>query len=357
MKRLLFAGLGLLLVLFIGRLVLTPKIAERGFARQVASNIGVDRTADLPDGLHAYVCGAGSPLPDPKRSGPCLAVLAGDTALVFDAGAGSSGNLGPMGFPAARIDTIFLTHLHSDHFDGLGQMLLGSWIASDRTAPTPVAGPRGTAEVVDGFNRAYRIDSSFRTAHHGADIANPVTFGASARELELEGDAAVVFERDGVTVTAFDVTHDPVAPAFGYRVDYKGRSISISGDTAYDPRVAAASQGVDVLFHEALNMEMVETMERAAKSNGADKIATIMFDIRDYHTSPVDAARIAEQAGAEHLVLTHIVPMLPSDALIPVFVRGADDAFGGPITVAEDGLIVRLPANSDAVVYEGSGAR
>jgi len=143
MKNIYVLALALLTILFIGRQILVPKITERGFAKMVTANIGVDRSADLVDGLHVYVCGAGSPLSDPKRSGPCIAVLAGQQAFVFDAGTNGSQNLGPMGFPVGRVEEIFLTHLHSDHIDGLGQLLLGSWIDSGRTSPTKISGPAG----------------------------------------------------------------------------------------------------------------------------------------------------------------------------------------------------------------------
>jgi len=352
MKKVLIIALGLLALLFIGRTVLAPKIAPRMFAKMAAANLGVDRTAGLDDGLHVYICGAGSPLPDPKRSGSCIGVLAGKTAFVFDAGTNGSQNLGPMGFPLDDAEEIFLTHLHSDHIDGLGQMLLGTWVNSGRTTPTIVSGPVGTAQVIDGFNMAYQIDSTYRTAHHGADIANPASFGATAREIDLSGNSQIVYDKDGVKITAFKVSHEPVSPAFGYRVDYKDRSVAISGDTAYDPNIATASKDVDVLFHEALNMDMVNTMEDAAKANGAEGLAKILFDIQDYHTSPVDAAKTAKAAGAKDLVLYHIVPMMPVDAMIPMFVKGTADEFAGKITVSEDGTIVRLPAGSDAIIYE-----
>lgn len=354
MKKLVIFAFGLLVFLFIGRHVLALKMVERGFTRMVTANVGVDRTADLEDGLHVYMCGAGSPLADPKRSGPCIAVLAGKKAFVFDAGTNGSQNLGPMGFPTGRVEEIFLTHLHSDHIDGLGQMLLGTWINSGRTAPTKVSGPIGTSQIVEGFNMAYQIDSTYRTAHHGTKVANPASFGATAREIDLASGPQVVYEKDGVRITAFNVSHAPVHAAFGYRIDYKGRSVAISGDTKYDPNIAIASKDVDVLFHEALNMEMVKTMQAAAKANGAKGLEKILFDIQDYHTSPVDAAKTAKQAGASDLVLYHIVPMLPSDALIPIFVRGASDKFEGKITVSEDGTIVRLPVDSEAIIYEHS---
>jgi len=352
MKKGLVIALALLAVLFIGRQVLVPKMVERGFARMVTANVGVDRTVDIADGLHVYICGAGSPLSDPKRSGPCIGVLAGKQAFIFDAGTNGSQNLGPMGFPMGHVEEIFLTHLHSDHIDGLGQMLLGTWINSERTAPTKVSGPIGTAQIVEGYNRAYQIDSTYRTAHHGTKVANPTSFGGLSREIDLSSGSKIVYQKEGVTITAFRVSHEPVSPAFGYRIDYKNRSIAISGDTAYDPNIATAAQDVDVLFHEALNMEMVKTMQAAAKANDAKGLEKILFDIQDYHTSPVDAAKTAKQAGASDLVLYHIVPMLPNDALIPMFVRGASDEFDGKITVSEDGTIIRLPVDSDAIIYE-----
>lgn len=352
MKKLIIFGLVLLGALLIARQVLMPQLVERGFAKLVSENVGVDRSADLPDGLHVYICGAGSPLPDPKRSGPCIGVLAGKQAFVFDAGTSGARNLGPMGFPLGRVETIFLTHLHSDHIDGLGEMLLGTWINGGRTAPAIVSGPVGTSKIVDGFNLSYKIDSGYRTAHHGADIANPTGFGGTAKEIELAGDSLVLFEKDDVKITAFKVSHEPVSPAFGYRIDYKDRSISISGDTAYEPHVAEASKGVDVLFHEALNMEMVKIMQSGAEANGNARLAKIFGDILDYHTSPVEAAKIAKAAGAKELVLYHIVPMLPNDALIPMFVKGTAEEFDGRITVSQDGTIVRLPSGNDAILYE-----
>lgn len=356
MKKLGIFALALLALLFVGRQVLVPKIAERGFERMISERMGTDPMANLEDGLHVYICGAGSPMSDPKRSGPCIAVMAGNQAFIFDAGTSGSQNLAPMGFPVTSVEGIFLTHLHSDHIDGLGQMLLGSWINSARTEPTKVYGPTGTAQVVDGFNMAYQIDSTYRTAHHGSEVANPVSFGASTEEVALTSGSQTVYEKGDVKITAYKVSHEPVSGAVGYRVDYKDRSISITGDTAFDPYIAEASKDVDVLFHEALNMEMVQAMQAAAKANGAKGVEKILFDIQDYHTSPVDAAKTAKMANAKALVLYHIVPMLPSDLLIPVFTKGMDAEFDGKMTVSQDGTIVRLPAGGDRILYEEGGA-
>ena len=340
--------------------VFQRQIAAIAFERAIATNLGRDLTATLPDGLHVFMCGAGSPMPDPHRGGPCVGVVAGTRVFVFDAGSGGARTLGRMGFPLARLDRIYLTHLHSDHIDGLGEMLLQAWIGGNRKVPVPVAGPIGTRRVVEGFNIAYEIDSGYRLAHHGPDIADLAGFGAVPEQIDLrlapdmltgagEEASKVVFQEGGVRITAIPVTHAPVHPAFGFRIDYKDRSVTLSGDTVYDARFVEASKGVDVMLHEALSVPMVRAMSEAAATRGLPHISKIMTDILDYHASPEDAARAAADAGVDQLVLYHIVPPLPSALLKPVFLGTAARNFPGNITIAQDGLVVSLPSGSDDV--------
>jgi ribonuclease Z len=351
-RRALWVIVGLAVLGFAAFRVFERPIAEAAFRRAIAANLGRDRSAELPDGLHVYVCGAGSPMPDAHRSGPCLGVLAGPRALLFDAGSGGVRNLARMGFPIGRVERIYLTHLHSDHLDGLGETLLQTWINGSRSEPMPISGPRGTAEVVAGFNAAYRIDSGFRTAHHGASVADPSGFGGVAEEIELAQEPevrTVVFDADGLKITAIRVDHAPVAPAFGYRIDYAGRSVAFSGDTAHDEGFIAAARRVEVLFHEALQPVMVRAMEEAVAARGQANLAKVLSDIPDYHTTPEEAARAAAEVGARLLVLYHIVPPLPTRLLHPVFLGDAGDLFSEPIEIAEDGLLVSLPTNSDEI--------
>lgn len=330
-------------------------IGEQAFNSAVDSQAGIDRTAELPDGLHAYVCGSGSPIPDAERAGPCIAVLAGREGFVFDAGSGSIRKLGRMGFPMDRLEAGFLTHLHSDHLDGLGELMLQAWIAGGRGTPLPVYGPPGTDRVVSGFMQAYDIDKGFRIAHHGPAVARPGGFGGEARVISFDdaGDHdGKVFEEGGVLIRALPVDHAPVDFALAYRIDYKGRSLVISGDTTYSPALARFSQGADLLLHEALNPDMVGRLGRTLARRGNADAAKIMADIPDYHTSPEEAARVAESAGAKALVLYHLVPAPPARMIERAFLGDAPDLFGGALKLADDGMLVSLPAQSEKVEFD-----
>lgn len=328
-------------------------VGEAIFAQAIRARVGVDPSANLPDGLHAYVCGTGSPLADASRAGPCIAVLAGKTGLVFDAGSGSMRKLGAMGFPMQHFEAAFLTHLHSDHIDGVGEMLLQAWMAGGRSAPLPVYGPPATAEVIAGFNAAYTPDRALRIAHHGAAVARPTGFGGEPREFVPETLAGgVVYAANGVTVTALRVPHAPVPDAYAYRVSYKGRSVVISGDLSYHAPLADFARGSDVLFHEALNPALVGQIGAQAKKNGMGDAAHIMADIPGYHTSPEDAARVAEAAKVRALVLYHVIPAPPLALLNAAFLRDAPQKYAGDIRIARDGLLVSLPAGGTTISYD-----
>lgn len=324
------------------------------FERAVEANAGIDPGAARPDGIRAFLCGSGSPLPDPDRAGPCIGIVAGKQAFVFDSGSGSVRKLLRMGFPIDNLQAVFLTHLHSDHVDGLGELLLQAWVGGSRATPLPVYGPEGVEGVVAGFRAAYMPDSGYRVAHHGAAIVPPGGFGGTAQAIpEPNGTppSAVVWDRDGVRITVIRVNHAPVKPAFGYRIDYKGRSVALSGDTTYSADLAAAAKGVDVLFHEALQPRLLKIMERTLDRRGRKNAAQIMRDIPDYHTTPEDAARVATLAKAKTLVLYHLVPSAPG-SIDTAFLGDAAKHFSGPLKVGRDGLLIGLPAGGTRIDFD-----
>jgi ribonuclease Z len=213
-----------------------------------------------------------------------------------------------------------------------------------------VFGPDGVAELVHGFTEAYAADTRFRIAHHGAALLPPERAAMVPMPVQLEGVAAThVLDEDGVVVTAFAVVHDPVKPAFGYRFDYGGRSVVVSGDTAPSPNLVTQARGADVLVHEAQANALVHIMEAAARDAGEARIAKILGDIPTYHTDPADAAREAVAAGVRLLVLTHFTPPPDNALLTRIFRRDMDRVPPHGVVLGDDGTLVVLPTGSDAV--------
>ena len=332
------------------------RIGTSLFERAVGERVGRDTTASLPDGLHIALCGAGSPLPNPSRAGPCNVVIAGKQIFVVDIGEGGGRNINMMGIPTGKIEGVLLTHFHSDHIDGMGPLMMNRWVSSTNTSPLPVYGPNGVDAMVAGFNAAYSIDNGYRTGHHGAAIAPPSGAGGTAMPFALpetgKGDSVVVLEKDGLKITAFRVDHGPVEPAVGYRFDYKGRSIVISGDTKKSASLIAASKGADLLVHEALQPKLVAMMTEGLEKKGVKNMAQITRDILNYHASPEEAAESAKEAGVKQLVLSHIVPSIPSKFFYPAFLGDAAKRYDGPIVVGEDGMIFTLPAGKGAITQD-----
>lgn len=324
-------------------MMMIRRTAERAFQNQFPGS--------LPDGLHVGLCGSGSPLPDPTRAGPCVFVIAGKHVYIVDAGDGSPRKLALSGLNPGLIDAILLTHFHSDHIGGLGEMMLQRWGGGSHRDPVPVIGPQGVESVVEGFNDAYALDKKYRIAHHGEATMPPSGAGGVARPFTLDGSdrSQVVLEQDGLIITAFAVNHAPVFPAAGYRFDYRGRSVVISGDTAPSPTLAKYARGADVLFHEGLQTAMVAVLHEEAVRHDRAGAARITADIPSYHTTPEDAARIAQQAGVRQLIFYHTIPALPFTYLNAAFLGDAQKIFKGPITVGKDGLLVSLPADSTAI--------
>ena len=201
--------------------------------------------------------GTGTPIPDPDRSGPGVAIVVDSVAYLFDAGSGvvrraaAAGRKGvkafaprtPNGQPSPRFDRVFLTHLHSDHTLGLADVIFTPWIQG-RVAPLDIYGPPGTTRLVNGILDGNAEDIAERTHASGGPSANG--WKAVVHEI-AEG---VVFHDERITVTAFQVPHADWKYAFGYRIQTPDRVIVLSGDARANPAIAQQCRGCDVLIHE-----------------------------------------------------------------------------------------------------------
>ncbi len=328
------------------------------FSKKVESIVSRDARNELSDdALHAAFCGTGTPFPDLDRSGACLAVIAGKRIFIFDIGDGAAETLMLMGLTPANAEALFLTHYHSDHIDGMGSLMMQRILKGTLTEPFPVYGGPGVDKVVEGFSMAYEQDHVYRLDHHGERLAEQtgiktedtaLGFKFDPRTIEMSPDDYVVVLDDGdVKITAYKVNHDPVEPAYGYRVDYKDLSLAITGDIVDDPNIVKMAKDVDLLISEGLAPKMVKVIENHAIKHNKAGLIRVMHDIGEYHITPEQAAKRANQAGAKNLVFTHMIPQLPSPLLYPVFLADAHKYFSGGIWVSEDGDIISLHSNGD----------
>ena len=300
----------------------------------------------LHDGqLHVVLCGTGSPLPDRNRAQACTAIIAGGEFVLVDTGSGSWRQVAANNaLHTQNLSAILLTHFHSDHIGDLGEALVQSWVAG-RTYKLNVYGPPGVEQVVAGFAQAYSLDTGYRVQHHGEEWMPRGAAGAIPQQVRLKGNdaAALVFERNGLKVTAFKVEHDPASPAYGYRFEYRGRVVVVSGDTARSENLARHAAGADVLVHEVIAKDILQMASSNLERMGNRRRAKLSRDIVTYHTSPLEAAQIAATAKVETLVFTHLVPAPNTPQIEQAFTRGLSDIFKGKVVLGTDGMRFDLP--------------
>lgn len=289
------------------------------------------------DNLVVTLLGTGTPTLQPDRYSSANLVQAGGLNLLFDAGRGASIRLGQMGQTPGTLDAVFLTHFHSDHVNGLADIFTTGYIVGatlkGRTEPMDLYGPVGTQELANGLLLAHRWDMDTRIVDEG-------TPEAATQINVFEAEQGVVFDQNGVKVTAFSVDHgDNITHALGYRVDYKGKSVVISGDTTYDETVIEQAKGVDLLIHET-GLATPELMERPAVQK-----------IMAHHTSPEEVGRVFEQAAPKLAVYTHMV--LLGGRLVDEVIAQTRRHYDGPLVIGEDLMQFILTDSGPTVLIAG----
>jgi ribonuclease Z len=269
--------------------------------------------------FYAVLLGTGFPRPDASRAGPSTAIVVGDKVFIVDAGRGITMRLAGSGLALNSVAAVFLTHLHSDHIDGLPDLFHSTW-EFGRSTPLQLYGPDGTDNIVKGIMQFYAPDIHIRR-----DLTEKLPPGGAQISLHVVKEG-VAYEDATVRVTAFLVDHYPVEPAFGYRFDSGGHSIVISGDTHPNPNLVKFATGADILIHEAYLPEVTPPGDTASDA--------APWFIR-YHSSAAEAGQDAARAGVKILVLTHLIPHGRADA-DSAFRSEAAKNFHGTIIVGQD---------------------
>jgi ribonuclease Z len=317
-------------------------LIERAIDSQLAEAADYSFPRDA-EHIRVLLCGTGSPEPSAAAAQACTLVSVGGKMFLFDAGEGATKALTAADVPIMDVDRMFLTHLHSDHFNGLGTFINQSWIWG-RTQPLDVTGPTGTAEVVGALDSAYRIDNGFRADNMSGLAATRDAGQARATEIEFPDGARStrVYDQDGITIDAHLVEHQPVEPALGYVIGYQGKKVFISGDTKVSPLNLPAMQDADLVVHEAYAAHLVRRAIPVMRDRGMALEAEVAERTIPYHADTIALAKQAEEAHVKHLVLTHLTPYPGNIVSRYLFTDGMGDYYHGELTVGEDGMVITL---------------
>lgn len=264
--------------------------------------------------------GTGTPAPSATRFGPSTLVEVAGQYLLFDAGRGVVVRLAQLHVPVARTNVLFLTHYHSDHTSGIADIWLTGWTTGGggRDTPFQVIGPTGAKALMQNLEKAYALDVETRIADE-----NLPRQGAKVDVKEFDTDG-VVYEKDGVRVTAFAVDHGPkIKPSYGYRIDHGGHAVVLSGDTKFSPNLIRHAAGADLLIHEVM-------------AGPAGPLSPAQKAIQDHHSSPRDAGRVFDEAKPKLAAYTHIIVMADPNGAADALTQATREVYDGPLEVGAD---------------------
>ncbi|MCH2134403.1 MAG: MBL fold metallo-hydrolase [Phycisphaerales bacterium] len=291
--------------------------------------------------MNLHLLGTGCPAVDIHRYGPASLVQNADGARVLvDCGSGVTQRLLSAGTSGAEVDLLLLTHLHSDHVVDLFQFIISSW-HQGRDRGHQVVGPAGTQEFVGQLLEVWRPELERRVMHE----KRPSIDGLDVEITEIGHGAEM--ELGDMVIEAFEVDHRPMVPAMGFSFRENDHHIVLSGDTGPCEMLIEAAMGCDVLVHDVLLKHEMQPREGVRSQETIDQVAS-------YHATAEQVGRIATEAEAKCLILTHFVPPIFDEAKLLEIVRADYD---GPVLCGEDLMLID-PANpADAMVARADEAR
>ncbi|WP_455186260.1 MBL fold metallo-hydrolase [Azospirillum palustre] len=296
----------------------------------------------MADEMRVTLLGTGSPNPNPQRFSQSTLIEAGTEKLVFDLGRGVTIRLAQKKVPFGAITAHFLTHMHSDHFVGLPDLLLTGRIQVDyasRKTPMVLYGPKGTTAMAENLIKAFEEDIRIRTEDEHLPLEAVMI---DAHDIV----AGEVYNKNGVKVTAFDVNHgEHIRPSYGYVVEYGGRKVVMSGDTKYDERVANMAKGADLLIHEVADIDPA-----------LEKQYPGFKQIMAHHTRADEAGKVFTIARPKLAVFSHVI--VRAEKPQPgredeIIMTGTRQSYQGPVIVGKD--LMSFVIADDVTAYDAGG--
>lgn len=343
MKRLLHIFLVLALLLFVaGWVIMTyfpnkliPFVLNHQLQSQMAIVERNNKILADKESIYIITVGTASPMPG-ERVQTGTAIIVNGHFFMFDVGDGVVQKAENLGLPLNRLSGVFITHWHSDHMMDLPSLINRSWLLG-RKNDLHLYGTDGTDTLNQAINQYLHIENKHRVDHHGTATMDLSKARAIAHEFKnVQNEKEVIYQQDGITITAFDVDHEPIEPAVGYVIEYKGKKVVISGDTKKSDLVLEMAKDADVLLHEVILNLLLLQMEPKLDEVGMTRNKKIIHDIQNYHTTPREVARIAAKANVKKLILHHFAPP-PDFRIVKNLYKRELSEYKGEIHFANDG--------------------
>ncbi|MCK9860260.1 MBL fold metallo-hydrolase [Paenibacillus sp. ATY16] len=295
--------------------------------------------SDYHERMKVVLLGTGTPRAFGNRAKSSVAILAGSKVFVVDCGGAVVDQLIRAGIMPQRVSDVLFTHHHSDHNSGFFDLFISSWrthvvpgrVFEGRSVPMSVYGPTTTREIIGKMRESFDFDANLRIHYNlSAEDASRIEY--------FENNEGVVYDKEGIRITAFEVDHRPVYPAIAYKVEYNGKAVVISGDTIPVANMIKYSKGADLLIHESYNKTWLDALIAEFPEQ-----AQSLSNPAKYHSTTLEVAELARQAGVPHLVLTHHIPApFPTEEAEAEYTQGMRQIYQGTITMGRDLMAFEL---------------
>ena len=304
--------------------------SKEGAAAGAQKGVYYPNTEKLaPDEMRIISLGTGLPTPLTKKqkSSSWLVELGNGDIFVFDCGTGSMENMFALQPRFAKVDKVFVSHLHTDHVGDVDALWVGGW-GSGRYTPLHIYGPSGakpelgTKAFVEGLKKAYAWDIAGRSG------AWPDAGGQLiAHEFDYKQENKVVYEKNGVRITSFPAIH-VLDGSVSYRLDWKGLSFVFGGDSVPNKWFIEYAKGADIVIHEC-----IYTPEGMNQFFGWNNMRTATYVAAYIHTPPSAFGKIMSAVKPRMAVAYHalLLPELLQDSTEKI-----RSTYDGPLTIAGD---------------------